>query len=54
VCVAEAAQVAVDSVHLISEYDADRKTGLPIEQIDGVQTGLDGCDFVALFAELSG
>ena len=37
-------QLGPDAVDFISENQADRKCGLPIEQVDGFDAGLDGDD----------
>jgi hypothetical protein len=41
-----------ESVHLVTEQNANRKVGLPIKQIDSVDAGFDRSDLVIVQPEL--
>src|SRR5260370_28777367 len=51
VCVAQFEQSRTESLHFVSEQNAHWKSGLPIEQIDGMDTGFHCSDFVVAGAQ---
>ena len=52
--IAQLAEIRMNAFHLVAEHDANRKIGLPVEQVDCMEACLHGRNLVAGLSQFGG